>query len=113
MAFVPPRCPNGDCKAHRDPAPGFYIRSGSYVAACHDRPVPRFRCRLCKRSFSRQTFRHSRGDRRPECNVPLLELLVSGVGLRKAAELLRHDWATRSVHPLSTDGSRSIAPAAA
>ena len=91
MRFEPPRCPNVACAAHHEPPAGFFTRSGSYVAACHDQPVPRFRCRSCKKSFSRQTFRHSRGDRRPECNVPLLELLVSGVGLRKAAELLRLD----------------------
>jgi transposase-like protein len=91
LAFIPPRCPNLDCRAHREPPPGFFTRSGTFVAACHDEPVPRFRCRLCRRSFSRQTFRHSRGDRRPECNARLLELLISGVGLRKAAELLRLD----------------------
>jgi transposase-like protein len=91
VTFVPPRCPHRDCEAHHRPAGRFFIRSGCYVADCHDQPVPRFRCRLCKRSFSRQTFRHSRSDRRPECNVPLLQLLVSGVGLRKAAEMLRLD----------------------
>jgi transposase-like protein len=91
LTFVPPRCPHADCEAHRQPPPGFCTRSGSYTADCHAQPVPRFRCKSCKRSFSRQTFRASRGDRRPDCNVPLLQLLVSGVGLRKAAELLDLD----------------------
>jgi transposase-like protein len=91
LTFVPPRCPHADCGAHRQPPPGFCTRSGSYTADCHAQPVPRFRCKSCKRSFSRQTFRASRGDRRPDCNVPLLQLLVSGVGLRKAAELLDLD----------------------
>ena len=91
MGFVPPRCPNVDCVAHREPPPRFFISNGSYVTASEPRPVPRFRCRFCRRTFSRQTFRHSYRDRRPECNVPLLQLLVSGVGLRKAGELLRLD----------------------
>ena len=91
MEFRPPRCPNVACTAHHEPPSGFCIRSGSYEAACHAEPVQRFRCKLCRRSFSRQTFRHSRGDRRPECNARLFALLVSGVGLRKSAELLDLD----------------------
>jgi transposase-like protein len=91
LGFVPPRCPNVDCTAHFEPPARFFVSSGSYTTASNPRPVPRFRCRLCKRSFSRQTFRHSYRDRRPECNAPLFQLLVSGVGLRKAGELLRLD----------------------
>jgi hypothetical protein len=45
--------------------------------------VPRFSCRGCNRSFSRQTFRLDYRDRKPACNVPVLQLLVSGVGLRQ------------------------------
>jgi len=51
--------------------------------------VPRFRCKSCKRRFSRQTFRHDYRDRRPECNAPLFELLTSGVGLRMSARILK------------------------
>jgi transposase-like protein len=91
LGFVPPRCPHVDCVAHGDPPPRFFVSSGSYTTACRPGPVPRFRCRFCKRTFSRQTFRHSYRDRRPECNEPLLKLLVSGVGLRKAGEMLRLD----------------------
>jgi hypothetical protein len=91
LGFVPPRCPNVDCIAHHEPPPRFFISNGSYATASEPRPVPRFRCRLCNKTFSRQTFRHSYRDRRPECNEPLLKLLVSGVGLRKAAEMLRLD----------------------
>jgi len=50
--------------------------------------VPRFRCKSCRRGFSRQTFRHDYRDRRPDDNVPLFHLLVSGVGIRQAARLL-------------------------
>ena len=91
LIFVPPRCPNVGCEAHHRPQKGFFRKSGCYGAACHARPVQRFRCKSCRRSFSLQTFRASRGDRRPECNEPLLRLLVSGVGLRKAAEMLGLD----------------------
>lgn len=51
--------------------------------------MPRFRCTTCRRTFSRQTFRVDYRDRRPECNEPLLRLLVSGVGLRQAGRMVR------------------------
>ena len=91
MTFVPPRCPHRDCAAHVDPRPGFSRRSGSYWPRCRSEPVPRFRCVMCRRSFSRQTFRHDFGDRRPDCNAPLFMLVNSGVGLRQIGRLLRLD----------------------
>ncbi|MGE3354645.1 MAG: hypothetical protein AB7O84_23140, partial [Planctomycetota bacterium] len=51
--------------------------------------MPRFRCKTCLKTFSRQTFRIDYRDRRPECNEPLLRLLVSGVGLRQAGRMVR------------------------
>jgi len=91
MQITPPRCPNRDCPQHTEPAPRFYVRHGYYRPRCRRTPVPRFRCRTCQRTFSRQTFRHDYRDRRPECNVRLFELLVSGSGLRQAARVLRLD----------------------
>lgn len=87
--FVPPRCPNRRCAMHRAPTPGFYQRRGCYRPACRRSPVPRFSCKACSRSFSRQTFRLDCRDRRPECNERLFALLTSGVGLRQSARLLR------------------------
>jgi len=89
VSFIPPRCPNVRCPQHRNPQGRFYCRHGSYQPQCRDRPVPRFRCKSCKRRFSRQTFRHDYRDRRPECNAPLFELLTSGVGLRMSARILK------------------------
>lgn len=91
MQFTPPRCPQRDCSQHIAPAPKFYALHGSYHPQCRRAPVPRFRCRVCGRTFSRQTFRHDYCDRRPECNAPLFELLVSGSGLRQAARVLQLD----------------------
>ena len=69
-SFEPPRCPNTRCTAHADPVGKFYIRIGSYVVRCRPDPVQRFRCRLCGKRFSAQTFRHDYRDRRPECSPP-------------------------------------------
>jgi transposase-like protein len=88
MSFVPPRCPNIQCSYHEQPVPRFYRVWGSFQPKCRTEPVPRFRCKHCRRTFSRQTFRHDYGDRRPELNAMLYELLVSGVGLRQSRRLL-------------------------
>ena len=91
MQFKPPRCPYRSCVQHAFPGARFYARHGSYRPRCRRVPVPRFRCRTCHRTFSRQTFRHDYRDRRPECNVPLFAMLVSGTGLRQASRILRID----------------------
>ena len=88
MDFVPPRCPHPLCKEHVHPRARFYERRGYYQPKCRKEPVPRFRCRTCRQGFSRQTFRHDYYDHRPELNVPLFLLLVSGVSIRQAARLL-------------------------
>lgn len=88
MEFVPPRCPNPECSNHQAPEPGFYERHGYYHAACRDRAQVRYRCCKCRRTFSRQTFRHDYRDRRPETNEGLFAYLTSGVGLRQAGRYL-------------------------
>ena len=90
--FEPPRCTNKRCPLHLDPPEGrFYILCGTYQPKCRNTPIQRFRCRQCRRSFSRQTFRHDYRDHRPEVNSRLLLLLTSGVGLRQAGRLLDLD----------------------
>jgi len=74
---------------HGNPLPCFYIRRGSYRAGCRPEPVPRFQCRSCRRNFSRQSFRLDYRDRRPECNVQLFQLLISGCGLRQSGRIVR------------------------
>jgi len=87
--FIPIRCPNTDCRAHRDPVPGFFVREGFYRPLCRSHPVPRFRCRVCQRGFSRQTFRADRRQKKPSINAACLDLMVSCVGMRQAARVLR------------------------
>lgn len=91
MSFVPPRCPNPKCDAHREPQGVWYWRIGYYAARCRMEPQQRFQCRQCERKFSRQTFRHDCGDRKPDTNEPLLKLLTSGVGLRQAGRVVGLD----------------------
>ena len=87
--FTPARCPRTDCRAHHEPAPGFFVREGFYHPHCRSHPVPRFRCRVCGRGFSRQTFRADRRQKKPSINAACLDLMVACVGLRQAARVLR------------------------
>ncbi len=87
--FLPPCCPYPACLYHRDPLPRFCRRIGTYQPLCRNHPVPRFRCRACGRSFSRQTFRADYRMKKPHLNAPFLQLMVSCVGQRQAARCLR------------------------
>jgi len=86
--FRPPRCPHRSCPCHLHPTPGFCRPHGSYHPKCRPRPVPRFFCLTCQRTFSRQTFRADYRDHRPDLNVRLVRLLSSGIGLRQTARVL-------------------------
>lgn len=91
MRFQPPRCPYPICPRHLAPGSGFYVRRGSYRVRCRVERVPRFRCKTCRRTFSRQTFRHDYRDKRPQTNAPLFCLLTSSVSLRQAARIVGLD----------------------
>ncbi|MCB9878789.1 MAG: IS1 family transposase [Planctomycetes bacterium] len=86
--FAPPFCPNPRCRHHHDRAGWRYQRHGRYRPHCRRFSIQRFQCMSCRRTFSRQTFRADRGDRRPETNVRIFEMLASGVGLRQIARTL-------------------------
>ena len=83
--FQPPRCPNAACEFHRKPVTLFFIRRGYYKPNCRAHRVPRFRCKGCRRGFSRQTFRADYRDQKPHLNAPLFFSIASGVGLRQTA----------------------------
>jgi transposase-like protein len=89
VSFDPPFCPDRNCPNHLQPARFFYKRTGYYKPQCRTEPVPRFKCKTCNRGFSRQTFRADYGHRRPEINVAMLEMIVSGTGLRQIARMLK------------------------
>ena len=86
--FQPQFCPYSNCSAHHKPTPEHFARHGFYKPKCRHTPVPRFRCRTCNRTYSRQSFRMDFRDHKPHQNVPLVKLLMSGVGLRQSARIL-------------------------
>ena len=83
----PPRCPYRPCPNHRRPDGKFFVRNGTYRARCRSRRIQRYRCRGCSRTFSSQTFRADRYDKKPHLNERVLRLLVSGVGFRQGSRM--------------------------
>lgn len=87
--FNPPRCPSTRCPAHRRPFEGFFVRQGFYRPLGRAHAVPRFRCRVCLRGFSRQTFRADYRHKKPYLNATCLRLFVACVGQRQTARVLQ------------------------
>lgn len=120
--FDPPRCPYPSCSQHLDPGYRFAIRAGRYFPLCRNHPVQRFRCRSCRRTFSRQTFRADCRQKKPHINAACLRLMVSCVGLRQAAQVLqvarrtierRFEWLARHAsdwHANQLDGAILCGP---
>ena len=87
--FRPLRCPNPDCEHHNNrPVGCFFWRNGSYEPQCRHYAIRRFKCKSCRTSFSRQTFRQDYRDHKPHVNVSVLIQLCSGTGLRQTARVL-------------------------
>jgi hypothetical protein len=81
--FEPPRCPYPACAQHRRPEARFYRRHGTYPSKCKGLAVPRFRCKGCWRTFSRQTFCHDYHDKKPHLNAEVFDRLTQSGGLRE------------------------------
>ena len=88
LAFHPPRCPKPACVMFENPVPGFYKRNGWYRVKNRPAPVQRFKCRACRRGFSRQTFRVDFRDHKPHLNVLVFSHTAGGVGMRQIARLV-------------------------
>jgi hypothetical protein len=87
--FIPPRCPWVRCEAHLRPFDGFFVRQGCYRPLGRAHAVPRFRCRVCRRGFSRQSFRADYRHKKAYLNATCLRLFISCVGQRQAARVLQ------------------------
>lgn len=83
--FVPPFCPNPDCRHHRCPAGWRWVRDGWHERQAAPERVRRFRCRRCRRRFSSQTFRTTYWLKRPDLLVPIFHRMVECAGFRQAA----------------------------
>ena len=84
-----PFCPNPMCRLHlENPSPGWFRPKGAYLTHTFGR-VPRFRCRVCGKSFSSQTFSLNYYAKRRVDYPDLLSRHASSESLRAISRNLR------------------------
>lgn len=86
--FQPRFCPWQGCTEHQRRQPGYRFRRHGFFSTAQRRRIPRFRCRACGRTFSRQTFAVSYYRKRPALLRPVAAGLVAGSALRQIARSL-------------------------
>ena len=88
-ARLPLQCCFKDCLSLQNSPDSMHIvRKGFYRRSSDGRRIARFKCRLCRRSFSNARFSECFGQRRRKLNDPIRRLLVAGVSQRRIALLL-------------------------
>lgn len=80
-------CPNKICKNFKKT--DSIVRSGYYFRQNDSRHLPRYKCTCCGKRFSGATYSLAKWQKKRRINLKLLELLSSGVSMRRSALLLR------------------------
>lgn len=88
MSFQPPCCPLPDCPSQLPNVPFKYADAGTYLRSVDGRSVRRFRCCICGKRFSEQTFRGDYRHKKPHLNEALYQLLVGKMTQRQSARTL-------------------------
>ena len=86
--FQPAFCPRRGCPEHVRRGPGFQFERHGFYSTRRRWRIPRFRCRACRGSFSRQSFAVSYYSKRPELLIPIAAGLVGGSAHRQIARTL-------------------------
>jgi transposase-like protein len=82
--FSPPHCPWPECPDHTSGHRSFQ-RNGWYKTLAHPSRIPRFRCKTCQRTCSRQTFSASYYLKRRDLPVAIASGLVACSAHRQIA----------------------------
>ena len=86
--FVPPHCPNRQCRFYT-PRPDWpVVRDGLYRRSSDGRAFQRFRCRHCRRRFSTRTFAPDYWLKLRDQFRRIAQFSTEGPGLRQSARLL-------------------------
>ena len=81
--FIPPHCPNPECPNYEKPQiTSWYRRKGHYSTITFG-SVPRFLCKSCRHSFSRQTFSIDYFAKKTLDYLFIYRKINDGAGLRK------------------------------
>jgi hypothetical protein len=91
--FVPRHCPRPGCPAHKPEseggAPFRFHRHGFFRRKAVPYRIPRFRCLVCERTFSTQTFSPTYWMKRPELLRPAAATLCNGQADRHVRRSVR------------------------
>lgn len=99
--FIPPHCPNHNCRYHLQFDPKWrYKRIGTYGRQTAPHCIQRFLCLHCRRSFGTQTFSSDYWLKRPDILPQLLTKTTGGMANRQIARDLK-------VAPSTIDGQLS------
>ena len=85
--FCPPICPIAGCPSEFEEIPFRYHRHGRYRRNCDGAWIRRFRCLVCERAFSTQSFKSNYRYRIPFLHYLLTQTLCSKVTRRQAARI--------------------------
>lgn len=92
MYIRPKNCPNSNCMNHNNPVSDWFKKNGSYKSKRTS--LTRYQCKACKKSFSNSSEKSTYKQHKPEINIELFKLLVSGVSLRRCSTILDVSYAT-------------------
>ena len=91
-------CLNSDCQNHAAKGSDWYVKTGYYKPKGSGQSTARYKCKSCGKTFSSNTHKPTAYQKKRSINPRLFELLVSGVSLRRAAELLKVQYNTVLLH---------------
>ena len=91
-------CPNENCSNHTNPIKDWYVKIGYYKPKTTNQKTPRYKCKSCGKSFSTHTNKSTANQKKPEINVMIFKLLVSGVSLRRSSQILGVQYNTIIKH---------------
>ena len=84
--WLPPHCPNPNCIHHNEFAHRTnYKKIGYYCTQANPKRIPRFLCKHCHRSFSRQTFSTTYWQKKPYLDQNIFMRSVGCMGNRQMA----------------------------
>jgi len=89
-------CTNNHCPKFEDNSTrrDWIKRSGFYRRRCDSKSVQRFRCTVCGKTFSNQTFNPTYRQHKPSVNAVVRKSLCSKMSFRRIAKVLQIDRKT-------------------
>jgi transposase-like protein len=87
-SFMPPFCPNPQCKFHRDSMGWRFKKNGTHPRQFDRSLIQRYLCQHCRRSFSSQTFSTTYWQKRPGLMKTMFMLVVGCMANRQIARAL-------------------------